>query len=167
MSQSIRHALLLGPVLLLVGCTSFSDFQALSPNERAFLVCERQATVRNNDADVRRYSRLITSARQAIAQGYRLEQQCEYREVPTGTKTVCESISTPQGERLVCEEKTQFSTKRDCRNIRIRVDAAMERSNIEIWTQALASAQARRDQIFQLCFQEVSAMSAADAYKRY
>lgn len=151
----------------LTACTSLQDFEALTPGERAVMVCERQSSIRRLDADINRYGRLIRSARQAIAAGYRIDEVCAHREVEVGTKTVCKTESTPTGTQRVCSEKRQFQRKRICSNVRSRVDAATEQSNIRVWTQELASSQSQRTQRFQACFAEVSTLSAEEAYRRY
>ena len=161
----------IGLSLALVGtlaaCTSLEYFQTLTPGERAVMVCERQGSIRRMDADINRYSRLIRSAREAIATGYRIDEVCSYREVEVGTKTVCNTESTPTGTRRVCSEERQFQRKRICSNVRSRVDAATEQSNIGVWTQERAHRQSQRTQLFQACFAEVSTLSAEEAYRRY
>lgn len=151
----------------LTACTSLQYFETLTPGERAVMVCERQGGIRRLDADINRYGRLIRSARQAIATGYRLDEVCTHREVEVGTKTVCNTESTPTGTQRVCSEERQFQRKRICSNVRSRVDAATEQSNIRVWTQELASSQSQRTQRFQACFAEVSTLSAEEAYRRY
>ena len=151
----------------LTACTSLRYFETLTPGERAVMVCERQGSIRRLDADINRYGRLIRSARQAIATGYRLDEVCTHREVEVGTKTVCNTEITSKGEQRVCAEERQFQRKRICSNVRSRVDAATEQSNIKVWTQELASSQSQRTQRFQACFAEVSTLSAEEAYRRY
>lgn len=151
----------------LTACTSLEYFESLTPGERAVMVCERQGSIRRLDADINRYARLIRSARQAIATGYRTDQVCTYREVEVGTKTVCNTEITPLGEQRVCSEERQFQRKRICSNVSSRVDAATEQSNIRVWTQELARSQSQRTQRFQACFSEVSTLSAEEAYRRY
>ncbi len=162
-----KTALGMALMVTLTACTSLRHFEALTPGERAVLVCERQAGIARLDADISRYGRLIQSAQEAIAMGYRIDQVCAHREVVTGTKTVCQTETTPTGEQVICQEKNQFRRKRECTNVRSRVDAATERSNIAIWTQALASSESQRNQRFQACFAEVSMLSAEEAYRRY
>lgn len=169
LSMNILPKMALGMAMLvtLTACTSLRHFEALSPGERAVLVCERQAGIQRLDADISRYGHLIQSAQQAIATGYRTDQVCSHREVVTGTKTVCQTESTPKGEQVICQEKNQFRRKRECTQVRSRVDVATEQSNIDIWAQTLASSRSERQQRFQACFAEVSMLSAEEAYRRY
>lgn len=162
-----KMALGIALMVALTACTSLRHFEALSPGERAVLVCERQPGIQRLDADISRYGHLIQSARQAIAIGYRTDQVCSHREVVTGTKTVCQTESTPIGEQVICQEKNQFRRKRECTQVRTGVDAATEQSNIAIWTQTLASSQSQRQQRFQACFAEVSMLNAEEAFRRY
>ena len=164
----IRLAVALACVVALSACaSSLQDFQAMSPEERATVVCQRQADVVSYQGDIQRWQNQIREAQRALQAGVRKERQCQWTKVRTGSTTTCETIKDGWTERVVCQQKDQFKNQQECREVLLPINVQVERANMDAWRASVAQAQRAKDRSFEACYRSVLPMSAEQAYERY
>lgn len=164
----IRLAVALASVVGLSACaSSLQDFQAMSPEERATVVCQRQADVVSYQGDIQRWQNQIRDAQRALQAGVRKERQCQWTKVRTGSTTTCETVKDGNTERVVCEQEEQFKNQQQCREVLFPINVQVERANIDAWRASVAQAQGARTRSFDSCYRAVLPMSAEQAYERY
>lgn len=158
--RAVRHGLVLLGLCGLSACTTIDDFRRYSPEQRAQLVCERDAGIRAQDMRLAEWLRLHGQTQAALDRGYLVHQQC--RKVPTATTEVCET----QGNRQVCKTK-EGEPRRECEDIPVPLDAALERSKLAAYAENIARGTQEREQAWQRCFAGVLPLSPEAAFSRF
>ncbi len=168
---SLHHFVALLPTLTgllgLAGCVSLADFEAMTPHQRAMVVCQREPALVAYQSDIQRLEGEVRQARQALERGHRKEKRCVRYPVASGSKTTCKTIEDEQGERTECTEKVQYKNKRRCEDVFLPIDASVERQNIQTWQAQIARLQQARTSGFQACYQSVLPLDAKAAFLRY
>lgn len=150
-------------LLTLTACVTVQDFRDMSPHERAVKVCDQRGDIRALRNDILTLEQSMASSSQALRRGYRVFSDCEEYEVQTGTRTECKTLDYG----VECEEHILWETRSRCTDTRVPVDAALERSNLNVWEQELAATRATLDSEYQGCYDFVLELTPEEAYQRY
>ena len=105
--KKIKYCIALLPVFLLDGCMTARDFQGMSAEQRARMVCDQQGTIVRMKSERENYKRQICDSEDALRNGYRIERECS---------------------------KNNESHKTECKDVRVATDHRLERNNIREWT---------------------------------
>lgn len=158
--RAVRPSLVLLGLCGLSACTTLDDFRRYSPEQRAQLVCERDAAIGAQNMRLAEWLRLHAQTQAALDRGYFVHQQC--RQVPTAATEVCDT----QGSRRVCKTK-DGEPRRECEDIPVPLDAALERSKLAAYAENIARGTQERDQAWQRCFASVLPLSPEAAFSRF
>lgn len=150
-------------VIFLTGCTTLDDFKAMSAEQRAIQVCNKQPNIVPLASERDSYKNSISSAHQALALGYRVHRQCYQVEVYGDAITNCRNF----GSGIRCTEYRPKEYQTQCNETPVSIDTNLEQSNIQSWTDALKILEARLNTEYNACYQNVLQMSAEEAYKYY
>lgn len=150
-------------IVLLSGCVSLSDFQTMSAHERAFTVCELDYEVRSIRREIAALDGSIQDAEMALGRGYRVHEQCREVEVYGNATQVCEQ----RGPRTVCTEHRPVHTRTECLETPVSLNLALEKENIQIWSQSKTALQKREKSLYQACYDRVYPLSPEQAYLLY
>lgn len=161
--RSQLHLLVLLPLALTAACTTVSDFQKMTPGQRAEAVCKRQPTLRNMFEQKQALEAQVADAQAALARGYRVHKQCQQVKVYGNASTSCTSMNGYTN----CQESRPESYETRCTETPVSISADLERSNINLWSQSLENLRSQARSYYQNCYQSVLGMSAEEAYKHY
>lgn len=150
-------------VIFLAGCTTLDDFKAMSPENRAINVCNKQSNIISLASERDSYKNSISSANQALALGYRVHRQCYQVEVYGNATTDCSMF----GSNIRCTEYRPKTYQTKCNETPVSIDSNLERSNIQSWTEALKTLESRLSYEYNICYQNVLKMSAEEAYEYF
>jgi len=158
----IRCCSLVG-LLTLTACVTVQDFRNMTADERAVKVCDQRSDIKALQTDVLSLEQSMASSSQALRRGYHVFTDCEEYEVQTGTRTECKTLDYG----VECEERILWETRSRCSDTPVPVDAALERSNLNVWQEELAATRAILDSEYQDCFDLVLELTPEEAYQRY
>ena len=150
-------------LLALTGCVTLQDFHNMSAEERAVKVCDQRADLKALRNDIYSLEQAIANSSQALRRGYRVLSECEEYEVQTGTRTECKTLEYG----VECEERILWETRHRCTDTRVPIDAALERSNVQVWQQELEVTRATLAYESQACFNHVVGLTAEEAFQLY
>ena len=157
------HRTLLFALLLLFGCTTVSDFQKMSPHERAVAVCKRQKDLQSIGSQISSLQNSINDSQSVLARGYRVHQQCRQVEVYGDSSVTCNRF----GSQVTCDESRPKSYKTECTETPVSINPDLEKENIRNWSQSIESLKAQGKEKAQKCYQFIYPMSPEQAYKYY
>lgn len=165
--KQFNYLSLVSTILALSACVSVDDFKSMSADERAVAVCQRQSTVRSHQREIDSLRSKIATAEQAISLGYHKVEQCEERKVPRKVKASCNTSSVAKTQAIDCEQKIKYRTERDCEEMFLPADQALEKANIQRWQNAILELRRAKNEAYQACYRSVVKMSAEEAFLRY
>lgn len=128
------------PAFLLAGCMTAKDFQGMSADGRARLVCDQQGTIVRMKTERENYNRQIRDSEEALRNGYRTERECT---------------------------KNHESHKTECKDVRTRIDHRLERNNIREWTSNMNHLDREIQTLWTKCYSHVYPMSPEEAYNYF
>jgi|GEM_PF-2240247 len=158
-----RFSIVLLGLLAITGCVTLQDFHNMSAEERAVKVCDQRADLKALRKDTYNLEQAIADSSQALRRGYRVLSECEEYEVQTGTRTECKTLEYG----VECEERILWETRHRCTDMRVPIDAALERSNLSVWQEELEVARATLARETQACFDHVVTLTAEEAFRLY
>ena len=156
-----KLAALLSAVVL-SGCTTVSDFIAMTPEEMAVKTCSNSAVLAAEADELKRLAELIAAADGNIARGYALHRQCIDQEVPYTTQGNC---WTDYFGNLRCSQYTSTRTVTSCTDVPVAVDVDEERRKSAQYKELFARMMERNKAHVAECYNRVLEMSPQEAFE--
>lgn len=144
-------------VTTISSCTSLSDFEGMTAEQRATKVCNKRYKDEANQLS--QYKQKITDQRSVLSAGYRLMEQCETKYVTTGT-SCREYFGT-----LKCSD--DIEEKKICRNIPIQIDYEYEQKRLTSIESAYSEYRQKLKTAYQGCYTSIVPLSASQAFSHY
>lgn len=138
--KKIKYCIALLPVFLLAGCMTAKDFQGMSAEQRARMVCDQQGTIVRMKSERENYNRQIRDSENALRNGYRIERECS---------------------------KNNESHKTECKDVRVATDHRLERNNIREWTSNMNHLDREIQTLWTKCYSHVYPMTPEEAYNYF
>jgi homoserine acetyltransferase len=143
---------------VLAACVSIDDFRRYSPEQRAQVVCQRQASIVQLDAQLDGLRQQHAHTRAALDRGYHVHRQC--RLIPGRTQEVCES----REGRQVCKTSRVSEDREVCTETPVAMDAAFETAKLNAQANDIVRLARARDTNWQSCFAHVIQLSPEAAF---
>lgn len=146
---------------LLAACTTIDDFRRYTPDQRAQLVCERQADIGALDMRLGEVSRLHDETKAALDRGYHIHRQC--RKVPTTVTEVCEQ----KGSKRVCKTREGGKPRQECEDTPVPLDLSLETGKLAAYTRSLDELTRERHTAWERCIAHVRGLSPEAAFNLF
>lgn len=161
--------LLIVPVLALGACTTFEDFQAMSPDERADKVCAATAASRQRRAALLDLNDRIVAQETLLRDGYRVYEDCQV--LPVYVPAVVVDCSGKSGNDLQrCQQQNapaHTEYRRVCRQAAVPINYGAESAILRNLRMAKDDQQLMHDQLSADCLDRARTLSPAEAYSAY
>jgi hypothetical protein len=147
----------------LSGCTTVDGFRNMAPDVRAQRVCDRRIANQDYVQQARDLQDKLSDAQASLSRGYRVHRQCQQVQVYGDPSVTCSKL----GNYTNCQQFTPSSSERRCTETPVSINPELEKSNIQQWSQSIASLKETGSQEWQSCYRVVIKMSPEEAYKWY
>ena len=161
--------------LLLGGCASLEDFQAMSSEQRADYVCWRDSNIESIVAELSEVGYNINETREGLRTGYVTDRYCSEEYVVTEITETCEKTKKDNkkdgkikySEKTVCKEKPTYEYKTICHDIVTRVDKLAYRELLAQYEEDYDALNEEKHAEFDKCFDYIYELSPEEAFYYY
>ena len=162
----------------LSSCMNLKDFQNMSAESRADLICSRNPTVIESIKNENIYDSAINQTSMDLSRGYKVFTQCREVKIQTPKSIYCNSntnvrgsYNTPYQANLdtttQCEQNNSTSYEQHCTDTPVQIDADLEKEKLVQYQFLKEKATKTKNDAYNTCYRKSIILTPEEAFKAY